>query len=183
MPNAQDAGVLQALNGPGFGGPAVERIGWALTASGPALLVSLVGAPIVVAVNLDLADDEVAIGGPDAGGTRRLFRGVNNGDGTNQLETKPTAGATGGQGQVLITAASTAILAASAARRGFFVSNTGTRDVDLFLGTPAGAFGTGFRLPVQTDPQPIYIPYRGAITAIRGAAGLDGTLTFAEVLD
>jgi hypothetical protein len=55
--------------------PETAEIGFLSTASGPALLVALTGAPIVVAVNLDLADDEVAIGGPDSGGTRRLFQG------------------------------------------------------------------------------------------------------------
>lgn len=86
MPNSKDAGVLQALNGPLFGGPAVERIGWALTASGPALLVSLVGAPIL-SVDTTL-DDEISIGGPDSGGTKRLFQGRIDGA-RNVIETVP----------------------------------------------------------------------------------------------
>lgn len=75
------APFVTAVNEPPFAvGPIgdVSRIGFLLTASGPALNVALVGAPIVVIVDLDLADDEVAIGGPDAGGTRRLGLWINN---------------------------------------------------------------------------------------------------------
>jgi len=50
-------------------------IGFTATALGNALLCAISGAPVVVVVDLDLADDEVAIGGPDSGGTRRLFQG------------------------------------------------------------------------------------------------------------
>jgi hypothetical protein len=56
----------------------VARIGYQVTGFGPALNVALVGAPVVVNVNLDLIDDEVAIGGPTAGappGTRALYQG------------------------------------------------------------------------------------------------------------
>ncbi len=162
------------------------RIGWAATALGNALLVTIAGVgPIVVAVNLDLADDEVAIGGPDAGGTRRLFRGIDNGDGTNQLETKPTAGSTGSVGQVAVTAADTAVVAASATRREILLWNIGSRDVDVFLAGAAGAFGAGARIPTPVAGAPVVFrfAYRGAVRAIRGAAGIDGTLCFAEVSD
>lgn len=69
-------------------------IGFETTALGPAMLVSLSGAPIVVAVNLDLADDEVAVGGPilgggGPGGTRQLFRGRDLGDSTSAQEVVP----------------------------------------------------------------------------------------------
>lgn len=54
-------------------------IGFEITAAGPALFVSIQGVgPIVIAVNLDLADDEVAIGGPDGAGVRRLGLWVHN---------------------------------------------------------------------------------------------------------
>jgi len=183
---ATDAGIVQGLNGPAFGGPAVESIGWALTATGPALLVSLAGAPIVVAVNLDLADDEVAIGGPDSAGTRRLFRGVNNADGagTNTVEVTD-AGATGLVGRVAITSAGiTGAIAARDLRKRLILQNTGMRPIDLFLTAAApGAFGTGFLLPVppggSLDPLPLN--YRGAIGAIV-PAGADGQLAFAEVI-
>jgi hypothetical protein len=72
--------------------PVTAQIGFLATASGPAMLVAITGAPVVVAVDLDLADDEVAIGGPTAAappGTRALFRGQDNGDGTNTQETMP----------------------------------------------------------------------------------------------
>jgi hypothetical protein len=74
------------------GAEAQATIGFDSTASGPALLVSIVGAPIVVNVNLDLADDEVAIGGPDAGATRRLFLGVFDGASNNILAVTTVAG-------------------------------------------------------------------------------------------
>ena len=67
--------IVQAFNPPGLSVAPdgdIATIGFAITATGNALLVSIAGAPIIINVNLDLADDEVAIGGPDAGGTRRL---------------------------------------------------------------------------------------------------------------
>lgn len=182
MPNAKDAGVLQALNGFAFGGPAVERIGWAMTASGPALLVSLVGAPIVVAVNLDLADDEVAIGGPDSAAARRLFRGRNNGDGTNSIETVAQPGTTGTQGRVLVTDAGALLIAANAARRYLLVAVVGANPVDLFLAAAAGAFGTGAVLvaPAAGTQNFVRLEYNGAVSAIT-AAGLSSRMTFIEV--
>jgi len=67
-----DRSLIRAQNDPPAGGPvsATALIGFEVTAAGPALLVSMSGATITV--DLDLADDEVAVGGPDAGGTRRL---------------------------------------------------------------------------------------------------------------
>lgn len=67
---------------------AVEDIGFLSTAFGPALLVAIAGAPITLTVNLDLADDEVAIGGPDSAGVRRLFQGRVDGA-NNIIETAP----------------------------------------------------------------------------------------------
>jgi hypothetical protein len=67
---------------------AVEDIGFLSTAFGPALLVAIAGAPITLTVNLDLADDEVAIGGPDSAGVRRLFQGRVDGA-NNIVETVP----------------------------------------------------------------------------------------------
>lgn len=160
-------------------------IGFAATALGNALLVSLAGAPVVVAVNLDLADDEVAIGGPNVAGVRQLFRGIDNGDGTNQLETKPTAGATGAQGQVSVTAAGVTILAASATAREVLFWNSGTRDVDIFF-SALGAFGAGARLPSAPAGAivPIRVAYRGAITAIRSGVGaVNGIVSFVTVRD
>lgn len=49
----------------------IGQIGFRAVAGENALLVYLAGG-IVLAVDLDLADDEVAIGGPDAAGDRRL---------------------------------------------------------------------------------------------------------------
>lgn len=66
----------------------VDDIGYLSTAFGPALLVAIAGAPITLTVNLDLADDEVAIGGPDAAGVRQLFQGRADGA-NNVLETVP----------------------------------------------------------------------------------------------
>ena len=180
--------ILNAFNPPPFAiDPGAEaRIGWLATASGNALLTAIAGAPIVVAVNLDLADDEVATGGPDAAGARRLFRGVNNADAaaTNTLEVTD-AGSTGAQGRVAITAAGiTGAIAARDLRKQLILQNTGVRPIDLFLTAAApGAFGTGFLLPVppggQFDPLPLN--YRGAIGAIV-PAGAAGQLTFAEVI-
>jgi hypothetical protein len=83
--------AIQEINIVGNDGTAPPGVGLPLrvatvpTALGPALVVnaSFTG---TIEVNLDLANDEVAIGGPDAVGTRRLFRGVDNGDGTNTME-------------------------------------------------------------------------------------------------
>lgn len=94
MPNNQGNELpvlVRAVNSAIISPPVGEEasIGWEATASGPALLVSVVGAgPIVIAVDLDLADDEVAIGGPDSGGTRRLFQGRVDGA-NNIVETVP----------------------------------------------------------------------------------------------
>ena len=182
MGNAKDSGVLQAVNGFAFGGPAVERIGWAMTASGPALLVSIVGAPIVIAVNLDLADDEVAIGGPDAAGTRRLFRGRTNGDGTNSIETVAQPGTTGTQGNVAVNDAGVTVIAANAARRYLLVWNTGANTVNFFMAAAAGAFGAGMTVvaPAAGTISPIRLEYNGAVTAIT-SAGLTSRVSFAEV--
>jgi hypothetical protein len=70
-------------------------IGFVATAAGPAMLVAITGAPVVVVVDLELADDEVAVGGPILGGggpagTRLLFRGRDNGDVTATQEVVPT---------------------------------------------------------------------------------------------
>ena len=83
--------IIQAHNPAGLSvNPAgdIEAVGFAVTALGNALLVSLAGAPVVVNVNLDLTDDEVAIGGPDDGGARRLFQGRVEGA-NNVLENVP----------------------------------------------------------------------------------------------
>jgi hypothetical protein len=170
---------------PGIAPGEQALIGWQATALGNAILVSLAGVPVVLAVNLDLADDEVAIGGPDAAGTRRLFRGRNNGDGTNTIEAVVQPATTGNVGQVAITAADTAVVAASATRRAILVWNIGTRDVDIFLAAVAGAFGVGARLPTPVAGAPVVFrfAYNGAVRAIRGAAGVNGRLSFAEELD
>ncbi len=185
MPLQQNFVLCFNPSPPGVAPGEQALIGWQLTGLGNAMLVSLAGAPVVVAVNLDLADDEVAIGGPDLAGTRRLFRGIDNGDGTNQLETKPTAGATGVVGQVAVTAADTAVVAANASRREFLVWNLGMRDIDIFLAGAAGAFGTGARIPSPVGGAPVVFKfaYRGAVRAIRGGGGANGTLSFAEVRD
>lgn len=78
----QILGVNPALIAPPIGVEGV--IGFDVTALGNALLVSISGAPIVVNVNLDLADDEVAVGGPDSAGTRRLWQGRV--DGANNIQ-------------------------------------------------------------------------------------------------
>lgn len=70
MPLTED--FVLGFNPSAFGGPATGRIGFEATGSGNALLVSLASGSVTLNVNLDLSDDEVAIGGPDAGGTRRL---------------------------------------------------------------------------------------------------------------
>lgn len=180
--------LLSAFNPPPIAvDPGAEaRIGWLATASGNALLVALAGAPVVVVVDLDLANDEVAIGGPDAAGVRRLFRGVNNADGagTNTLEVTD-AGSTGLVGRVAITPAGImGAIAARDLRKTLILQNTGIRPIDVFLTAAApGAFGTGFLIPVppggQLDPLPLN--YRGAIGAIV-PAGANGELTFAEVI-
>jgi hypothetical protein len=85
MPDKGQRQVL-CVNPPAIAPPigAEGIIGFDVTALGNAMLVSISGAPIVVNVNLDLADDEVAIGGPDSGGTRRLFQGRV--DGANNIQ-------------------------------------------------------------------------------------------------
>ena len=295
--------ILMAHNPPPFSvDPAgdIETIGFLLTASGNALLVALVGAPIVMAVNLDCADDEVQTCSEDSAGVRRENQGRADGarnvpetmprlvgaqatalgkaedtalvaadvgvaalgvrqdvpgslvdadgdyanlqvDATGQLRVggaaptglgkaedaaavaadvgvpayavrqdteatsvdaagdyeglhtdavgalrvRPSAGATGGQGQVAVTAADTAVVAASATRREILLWNIGSRDIDIFLAGAAGAFGTGARLPTPVAGAPVVFrfAYRGAVRAIRGAAGANGTLCFAEVSD
>lgn len=182
----QGAGpILTAYNPPAFSvDPAgdVDAIGFDITASGNALLVSLVGAPVVVAVNLDLADDEVAIGGPQAGNiNRQLFRGVDNTDGTSTLEVDG-AGATGAQGVVAIGPAPgvTGAVAANARRRELILFNSRAANIDIFLtaGAP-GAFGTGY--PLVVGSQPLRLQYKGAIGAVV-AGGMVGQLAFIEVI-
>src|SRR3990172_149454 len=83
--------IVRAVNSAAISPPsgAEAEIGWTATALGPALLVAVAGlGPIVVAVDLNLVDDEVAVGGPDSGGTRRLFQGRVEGA-NNVLETVP----------------------------------------------------------------------------------------------
>lgn len=166
--------------------PIEARIGFLGTALGNALLVAIAGVPVALIVDLDLADDEVAIGGPDAAGTRRLYRGVNSADGagTNTLEVTD-AGATGLVGRVAITAAGiTGAIAARDLRKRLVLQNTGTRPIDIFLTAAApGAFGTGFLLPVPPGGalDPVSLNYRGAIGAIV-PAGANGELAFAEVI-
>jgi len=186
MATSEDAGITQALNGPAFGGPAVERIGWAMTASGPALLVALAGAPIVINVNLDLADDEVAIGGPDSGGNRRLFRGRDNGDGTNAIETVDQPGATGSVGRVTPTpAGNDAIIAADTTRREIQLTNTGTKDIEIYLAATAGGVGTGFTLPVPGagNFRPLVLRYNGPISTRTIAGAGVAALQFISVED
>ncbi|MDP3910547.1 MAG: hypothetical protein Q8Q14_09140 [Gemmatimonadales bacterium] len=93
--------ILMAHNPPPFSvDPAgdIETIGFLLTASGNALLVALVGAPIVVSVNLDCADDEVQTCSEDSAGTRRENQGRADGA-RNVPETMPRL--VGAQGDAL----------------------------------------------------------------------------------
>jgi len=188
MPTPQESLVVCFNPAPFSPAPGAEaRIGWIATASGNAMLVALVGAPIVVAVNLDLADDEVAIGGPDSAGVRRLFRGRDNGDGTNAIENVPQASPAGTSGQVLIASAvgGTLIVAANTARRLLIVWNVGSRPVDVFLAAAAGAVGTGAEIPVAAGAgmEPLVLPYRGALSGIRPGGGANGRIAFVEVTD
>lgn len=157
------------------------RIAAVNTAAGPALNVNIGGA--VISVNLDLADDEVAVGGPDAAGDRRLFRGRDNGDGTNTIETVTQPGTSGTQGQTAVTDAGVTVLAANTARRYVLIWNVGADPVDLFLGA-AGAFGAGVRLvaPFGGTQWPLRLEYTGRIDAITNT-GLTSTVTFVEVND
>lgn len=91
------------------GSPDAQPIGFIVTGTGNALQVAITGAPIVIDVNLDLADDEVAIGGPDSGGTRRLFQGRVEGA-NNLIETVPRM--IGAQADALGKAEDTAAVAA-----------------------------------------------------------------------
>jgi hypothetical protein len=85
MPTPQESLVVCFNPVPFAAAPGAEAmIGWLATASGNAMLVAIAGAPIVISINLDLADDEVAIGGPDSAGVRRLFQGRV--DGANNIQ-------------------------------------------------------------------------------------------------
>jgi len=70
--------------------PALPELNVAVipTAQGNALVTSAVFTG-TLEVNLDLGNDEVAIGGPDSTDTRRLFRGRDDGGGRNVIETVP----------------------------------------------------------------------------------------------
>jgi hypothetical protein len=149
---ARDRVIVSGFN-PAPAPGAEARIGWAVTASGNALLVSVAGAPIVINVNLDLADDEVAIGGPDVGGTRRLAQFLEDtGTGQNVLEVVPRQSGAPAHSRVNVTQAETTLVAAAAAgilTRTVILRNIGDstgNEVDLI--TTGGAFGDG--QPLQT---------------------------------
>ena len=133
--------ILQAFNPfPLSVNPAgdVEAIGFAVTAFGNALLTSIVGAPIVLVVDLDLANDEVAIGGPDSADVRQLFQG--RADGTkNVIETVPRL--IGAQADALGKAEDTAHVTGDVGVPALAVRNDA-----------GGAFGDdGDYTPLQTD--------------------------------
>lgn len=139
---AADQRLVLGSNAPPFAPPpgATAEIGWTATGLGPALLVALAGVPIVVSINLDLADDEVAIGGPDAGGTRRLFEGRDAGTGFNIIETVP----------VLIGAQALAL--GKAEDTAHVDGDVGVEALAVRLDTPATLAGTnGDYGPLQLD--------------------------------
>lgn len=133
--------IIQAFNPPPFGAGEgeVEAIGFVATGSGFALLTSVVGAPVVVIVDLDLADDEVAIGGPDSADVRRLFRGRDDGGGRNVQETVPIL--LGAQALAIAKAEDTAFVDADVGVPAYAVR----RDADVAEGAD-GDYG-----PIHTD--------------------------------
>lgn len=180
--------VLNAFNPAAITPPtgAIGQIGFRTVAGENALLVFLAGGA-VLAVDLDLADDEVAIGGPDSAGDRRLFRGRDNGDGTNTIESVEAPGSTGSTGTTALTPAGTdnAVVAADTTRRELQLFNVGNRDLEIYLAAAAGAAGAGFVLPVSAagNFQPLKLKYTGAIsTRSLGAAG-SPRISFVSVED
>jgi hypothetical protein len=164
----------------------VARIGYQVTGFGPALNVALVGAPVVVNVNLDLIDDEVAIGGPDVGGTRRLFQGLEDtGTGQNVLEVVPRQAAAPTHSRVNVTAVNNPIVAAAAAgvlRRTIIIRNIGdSTGVEVDLVDAGDAFGTGQPLQpgsaVGRYGDSVTLETLGEVRGITAAAGQDVAVT------
>ena len=121
---------------PGVGGPL--RVAVVPSALGPALVVnaSFTG---TIEVNLDLANDEVAIGGPDAGGTRRLFQGRDTGGGQNVQE------------QVPVLLGVQALAVGKADDTAFVGSDVGVPTLLVKRGTPASAQADGDYMPQTGD--------------------------------
>jgi hypothetical protein len=157
IPNVPGA-LVRAVNTAAISPPSglEADIGWAATALGNALLVSLAGAPVVVAVNLDLADDEVATGGPDLAGTRRLFQGFlapDSGGANNLLETLARRASSVLQSQVVIVATpgATVISAANLSRLAIIVRNIeGVAGDRVFVGTTGVTIANGMPLDMGT---------------------------------